>query len=217
MEKSNDYAAQRWWRTVPDDITPERAQASLDAWCERTPDLRVRFKDKQKMTVATFAAAEPLMPLPDPFPAMLTVERTVSPQALVSFDGNFYSVPPGHRDTEVTVTRRLGAEVIDIISAAGNTLARHRLEPKGAHVVVRPDEHVAALEKAVLATAGNTDAPCRRKKRIPPSDQARDEAERVRARLAGRGVSDDSGPVVDFTAYAAASRPITTDPAVGNN
>ena len=58
VEKSNDMAAQRWWRTVPDDITPELAQASLNGWCARTADRRVRWKDKQKMTVATFAAAE---------------------------------------------------------------------------------------------------------------------------------------------------------------
>jgi hypothetical protein len=190
VEKNNDYAAQRWWRTVPNDITPARAQASLDAWCAKTADLRVRYEDKQKMTVVTFAAAEPLSPLPErPYPAELIVERTVSPQALVDFDGNFYSVPPGHRDQRVTVTRRLDAEVIDIISAADNTLARHRLEPRGAHAVVRTDEHVAALEKAVLAAAGGDRAPCRRKKRIPPSPEALAEARRVRAALTGEADS----------------------------
>lgn len=211
VEKSNDMAAQRWWRTVPDDITPERAQASLDAWCQRTADLRVRWKNKQKMTVATFAQGEPLSPMPPPFPARLAVERTVSPQALVSFDGNFYSVPPGHRGQSVTIIRRLDTEVIDIVSAAGNTLARHRLEVRGAHAVVRTGEHVAALEKAVLAATGDNRAPCRRKKRIPPSQQALAEADRIRAVLAGHPVGDgDAEPVVDFAAYAAASRSIST-------
>lgn len=221
VEKSNDYAAQRWWRNLGDDVTPERAQASLDAWCARTADLRVRWKNKQKMTVATFAAAEPLSALPEqPYPAVLEVERAVSPQALVSFDGNFYSVPPGHRGQAVTVARRLNADVIDIVSAAGNTLARHRLEVRGAHVVVRTDEHVTALEKAVLAATGDNRAPCRRKKRIPPSEQALAEADRVRATLAGHPV-DDGDPIVDFAAYqanyAAASSPIGPEPAAGDN
>lgn len=224
VEKNNDYAAQRWWRTLGDELTPARAQASLDAWCAKTADLRVRWKHKQKMTVATFAKAEPLSPLPGkPYPAELVVERMVSPQALVDFDGNFYSVPPGHRDQRVTVTRRLDTEVIDIVSAAGNTLARHRLEPRGAHSVVRTDEHVAALEKAVLAAAGNDRAPCRRKKRIPPSAEALAQARQVRAALTGQtvrpGEADDAepgaagaaAPVVDFTAYAQASRTLTPD------
>jgi hypothetical protein len=115
--------------------------------------------DKQKMTVATFAMGEPLSLVPiRPYPAELRVEQTVSPQALVSFDGNYYSVPPGHRDQQVTVCWRLGETTIDIFSAASNTLARHHLEPRGAHAIARLDEHVTALEKAVLASAGDTAA-----------------------------------------------------------
>lgn len=215
VEKANDMAAQRWWRTVADEVSPQQAQASLDAWCARTCDLRVRWVKGSKMTVVTAAAAEPLSGLPAPFPAVLRVTRTVSAQALVSFDGNFYSVGPGHRDQEVTVVRRLGAEVIDIVSAAGNTLARHRLAPAGGHAVVRAAEHVAALEKAVLAAAGDGRPPCRRKQRIPLSAEAVAEARRVRAELAGQPLPADaatggmSGAVVDFAAYAAASRPLT--------
>ena len=33
VEKANDTAAQRWWRTLPDDITIVDAQASLDRFC----------------------------------------------------------------------------------------------------------------------------------------------------------------------------------------
>ena len=169
--------------------------------------------NRLKTTVVTAAKAEPLSPLPAPFPAELRVTRTVSAQALVGYDGNFYSVGPGHRDQEVTVVRVLGAGTIDIVSAAGNTLARHRLEPIGAHAVVRLGEHVAALEKAVLAASGDQRAPCRRKQSIPPSVQARAEAERVRARLAGQPLPTDiaTGAVIDFATYAAASRPLTVD------
>ncbi len=47
-----------------------------------------------KVSVATLAAAEPLAPIPAPYPAELTVERRVSAQALVALRGNLYSVPP---------------------------------------------------------------------------------------------------------------------------
>jgi hypothetical protein len=104
------------------------------------------------------------------------------------------------------VARVLGAGTIDVTSAAGNTLARHRLEPRGAHAIVRASEHVAALEKAVLASAGDTGAPCRRKQRIPPSAEALAEAGQIQARLAGQPAGGETGPVVDFAAYAAASR-----------
>ena len=109
---------------------------------------------------------------------------------------------------------------MDIVSAAGNTLARHRLEPAGAHAVVRADEHVAALEKAVLAASGDLRAPCRRKQRIPLSTEARAEAERVRARLAGQPLPTDThaaGAVIDFATYAAASRPLTTADTAGDD
>jgi hypothetical protein len=104
------------------------------------------------------------------------VERTVSPQALVGFDGNFYSIPPGHRDQLVTVRRRLDAELIDIVSAAGNTLVCRRLEPREPHAVVRVDEHVVMLEKTVPATVGDDRAPCRRKKHVPALPEALAEA-----------------------------------------
>ena len=45
VEKANHTAAQRWWRTLPDDITIEAAQASLDAFCVRVGDARRRVID----------------------------------------------------------------------------------------------------------------------------------------------------------------------------
>jgi transposase len=43
VEKANHVAAQRFWRTLPDDITVEQAQAALDEWCRRRGDLRLRL------------------------------------------------------------------------------------------------------------------------------------------------------------------------------
>src|SRR6266498_3789108 len=97
MEKANHSAAQRWWRTLPDQVTPAQAQARLDAWCARHGDARTRARDGARVTVGELAAAEPLAPLPRvPFPAVIEDTRAVSAQALVSWHGNFYSVPPGH-------------------------------------------------------------------------------------------------------------------------
>lgn len=48
VEKSNHSAAQRWWRTLPDDMTVSQAQASLDAFCTRIGDSRVRKRDGER-------------------------------------------------------------------------------------------------------------------------------------------------------------------------
>ena len=100
------------------------------------------------------------------FPAELAVARTVSAQALVSFRGNRYSVPPGMPGAQVIVRHRLGAEQLRIVTASGATVAVHRRAPNGAGVTVRDDGHVRALETKVLAAF--TDArPCRSKTRRP--------------------------------------------------
>ena len=120
VEKANHSVAQRWWRTLPDDLSPARAQERLDAWCARTGDARTRIRDGQRVTVGELAATEPLAPLPAvPFPAVIEDTRIVSAQALVSWHGNFYSVPPGHGGQQVTVRCRLGAATLDVITAAG--------------------------------------------------------------------------------------------------
>jgi hypothetical protein len=90
VEKSAHVIAQRWWRTLGDDITLAGAQAGLDRLCVKL-DARKRMRDGEPTTVGALADAEPLRPPPAPFPAMLDVERTVKDQALVPFRGNLYS------------------------------------------------------------------------------------------------------------------------------
>jgi transposase len=204
VEKANHSAAQRWWRTLPDDVTPAQAQAGLDGWCARHGDARRRVRDGERTTVGELAAAEPLAPLPAvPFPAVIEDTRVVSPQALVSWHGNAYSVPPGHGGQQVTVRHQLGAVTIDVVTAAGTVLARHRRAGDHAGAVVRDDGHVAALETRVLAARGQAGRPCRRKERRPPSARALAEAAAVR----GQG-GEPAGPVTDFAAWAAAARPL---------
>jgi len=105
VEKANDYITQAWWRTA-DVTTPEQAQASLDGFCSRVGDLRPR----EQATVGVLAAAERLRPVPrEPYRAVIEVLRKVSWGALVSFEGNRYSVPPAFVDATVIVSHRLGA------------------------------------------------------------------------------------------------------------
>jgi hypothetical protein len=69
VEKANHVAAQRFWRTLPDDVTVEEAQTRLERWCATRGDVRLRATADGTASVATVAATEPLRPAPaDPFP-----------------------------------------------------------------------------------------------------------------------------------------------------
>jgi hypothetical protein len=211
VEKANHTAAQRWWRTLADECSPEQAQASLDRWCALRGDTRLRPTADGKATVATIAASEPLTAVPSPFPAVLAVERTATAQALVAFRGNHYSVPPELARAPVTVTHRLGATHIDLATNGGITIARHHLAPAGAGATVRDTGHVQALERAAMAAFTDA-APHRRKQRIPPGPAAQAAAEALRTRPGPRE-SAPSTPdttagqvVVDLARYAAAAR-----------
>jgi len=205
VEKSNHSAAQRWWRTLPDELSVTQAQASLDAFCARVGDARVRKREGQRTTVAALAQAEPLAPLPPAFPATVTAERIVTSQALVAFRGNRYSVPPGLTGATVTVSHRLGQHILDIATgtatSGGTVLARHRREVDGAGVLVRDTVHVHALESAVLA-AFDSSKPCARKVRRPPTPAALAEAEHLR----GTRHVEEHEVVVDLARYAQAAR-----------
>ena len=175
VEKANHTAAQRWWRTLPDEVSAAEAQARLEVFCAAKTDTRRRVVDMvgTRATVAELAAAERLRPLPAvAFPATVTVGRTVRAQALVAFRGNRYSVPPELAGAKVGVTHRLGTATLDVVTASGTVLARHRRAPDGAGVTIRTDAHVTALERAALA-AFDTARPHRRKQRIPPGPAAR--------------------------------------------
>lgn len=216
VEKANHVAAQRFWRTLPDDVTVEQAQQRLDRWCAKRGDIRLRPTADGKSSVATVAAAEPLRPPPAaPFPATLQVSRTVSAQALVSFRGNRYSVAPELAGAGVTVSHRLGAGHLDIATETGTVIARHALAPEGAGAMVRDHDHVAALEQAAMAAA-TPQRPHRSKQRIPPGQAARAAADALRAHRGGTtptGSSATGGDVViDLARYAAAAAARTTLP-----
>ncbi len=163
------------------------AQRQFDRFCERTGDCRPRSiakleelvgqeasvtflaqRGRRRPRVGDLAGLERLRPLPAAcYPATIEVHNSVGPSALVPFEGNAYSVPPGLIGAEVTVRHRLGAAGIEIVSGAGVLLASHPRETPGGGYVVRDPAHKAALEHVVLA-AFTTDPPCRRKANRPP-------------------------------------------------
>ena len=58
------------------------------------------------------------------------------------------------------VRHRLGEVALEVVTDTGVVLARHRRAPDGAGAVVCAPEHVAALQKVVLANFADR-PPCR--------------------------------------------------------
>jgi transposase len=192
VEAAIRYIGRSWWRTARA-AGPAEAQRSLDAWCVEVADKRRRGP----LTVAAKAGAEPLLPLPAAaYPAELRVERAVSASALVSFEGNRYSVPPALAGRTVTVRLRVGEPLLEIVSAAGALVATHRRAPAGAGQLVRSPAHRDALEQAVLA-AFTTRPRCARKPNRPPSREA--------LALAAAGAGDVDIPSLESYARLAAA------------
>lgn len=190
VEAAIKYVTRSWWRTSPV-ASLGQAQADLDRWAVAVSDRRKRPDG----AIAELAAQEPLLALPTTaFPALLQTERVVSRTAMVAFEGNRYSVPPGHIGQTVTVRARLGELHVEIVSAAGRRIARHRRAPAGAGQVLQSAEHARLLERAVL-DAFTTERPCRRKANRPPGPPALAEAARLRG-------NDGAAVVVDLADYA---------------
>jgi transposase len=190
VEKQIHFLTQRWWRTL-DATNLADAQASLDRFCATTGDNRRRGD----ATVGALGASEPLLPLPPvAYPAEGTLTRIVAANALVSVDGNRYSVPPAFVGSEVKVKQRLGCDELIIISGAGSVVATHRAGPRGVGRLIRLPQHTRALENVVLA-AFTTDQPCPKKPNRPPTGAALAIATEI------SGSSDRSGPVIDLSVY----------------
>ena len=208
VEKTNHTAAQRWWRTLADEVTAEQAQVDVDRFATVRGDTRLRATADGKTAVATVAAAEPLRPVPAvPYPAVLTEGRVASRQALVAYRGNRYSVPPELAGGQVIVSVPLHGDHLDVTTASGVVVARHRLVGDGAGAVIRDSGHVLALERAAMAAATSA-RPHRRKERIPPGPAATAAADT----LLGRDRPPALSPVVDLAAYERAARGRNTLP-----
>lgn len=208
VEKSNHTAAQRWWRTLPDEVTAEQAQTSCDTFCRTRSDVRMRPTSDGRASVITVAKREPLRPPPTaPYPATVTETRTVSRQALVAWRGNQYSVPPEVAMSEVTVNERLGDGHIDIATVSGIVIARHRLAAAGSGAQVRDHGHVVALDTLAKAGASSSRRPHRRKERIPPGQAARDAADELRRNTSTTNAEvATQASVIDMSVYERAAQ-----------
>lgn len=147
-----------------------------------------------------------------PYPVIVSEPRTASRQALVAYRGNRYSVPPELAAAQVIVSHPLGAHFLDIATAGGIVIARHRMPADGLGVVVRDGGHVIALDAAAMATA-TTGRPHRRKERIPPGAAARDAAAHLLrqrdgkpAAAADKPTSSTDSTVIDLSAYERAAQ-----------
>jgi transposase len=191
VEAAIKYLTGSWWSSAPVS-TPAQAQATLDRFCVEVADLRPRGAS----SVGELAGRERLRGLPPlPFPAEIAAERPVGRSALVSFEGNSYSVSAALAgERQVTVRAKVGERAVRIFSPAGVLLATHRRAPAGAGQVVRSGEHAAELQAAVLSVF-TTRPPCKRKQNRPPGPAAQAAAARL------RGEQPDH-VVVDLERYA---------------
>jgi hypothetical protein len=212
VEKINHTAAQRWWRTLADEMTAEQAQADVDRFARVRGDTRLRATADGRSSVATVATSEPLAVLPAvPYPVIVTEARTASRQALVSYRGNRYSVPPELAGAQVKVSHPVGAEFCDIATTSGIVIARHRMAADGLGVMIRDSGHVIALDTAAMAAAA-TGRPHRRKERIPPGPEAKAAAAQLLRLHAEATPSDQSctpstdSTVIDLSAYERAAQ-----------
>jgi len=195
VERGIDYLTRSWWTSAPVS-TPAQAQADLDRFTISKGDRRRRDTE----TVGSLADAEPLLALPaQAFPAILEVERTVDRSAMVAFEGNRYSSGPELVGQRVTVGARLGELTVEIRSASGAVVARHRRAPSGAAQTIRTNEHARALKAEVLAQFSTGAAARKRKANRPPGEAAIAEARRLKQGSAADAV------VVDLAAYAKAA------------
>ena len=212
MEKINHTAAQRWWRTLADEATVEQAQVSVDRFAAVRGDTRIRATADGRSSVAVVAKTEPLQPVPAlPYPVIVAETRAASRQAMVSYRGNRYSVPPELAAAQVVVSHPVGGEFCDIATTSGLIVARHRMAADGLGVMVRDSGHVIALDTAAMATAA-TGRPHRRKERIPPGPAAKAAAAQLLAiKRPSTTAIETSTPstdstVIDLSAYERAAQ-----------
>ncbi len=128
VEAAIRFIGGRFWRTLRATSIGE-AQQALEHFAAGTSDERRRHGS----TVGELGSAEPLRALPaSAFPAEIAVERVASRSALGAFEGNRYSVPPGHSGRRVVVRARVSELLLTVFSPAGTLVATYRRAPAGA-------------------------------------------------------------------------------------
>lgn len=191
VEAAVKFISGRWWRTAKV-ASMHEAQRSLDAFTLGVSDRRAR----RGSTVGELGSSEPLQVLPAlAFPAEILVERVATRSALVAFEANHYSVPPGYAGQRLALRARVGEPHLRILTAQGTRVATHRRAPAGAGQTIRTSEHATQLERAVL-DAFTTQTACRRKRNRPPGQTALTELAKL------HGHAETVAPVASLTDYA---------------
>lgn len=191
VEAAIKFIAGRWWRTAKVGSMRD-AQQSLDTFTLAVSDQRGR----RGSTVGELGCSEPLRALPVlAFPAEIVVERVATRSALVAFETNHYSVPPGYAGQRLAVRARVGEPHLRIVTAQGIKVATHRRAPAGAEQTIRSTEHQVQLERAIL-DAFTTQTACRRKTNRPPGETALAELAKL------HGHAETVAPVVSLADYA---------------
>jgi transposase len=192
VEAAIKFIGGRWWRTARARSMRE-AQQSLDTFTVTVSDQRAR----RGSTIGELGNAEPLRPLPVlAFPAEIVVDRVASRSALMLFETNKYSVPPGYARQTLRIRARVGEPELRIVTTSGIPVATHRRAPNGAEQTIRSPEHQVQLERAVLA-AFTTQTTCRAKRNRPPGDGALAELSKLHQHAPPR-----VPPVVSLADYA---------------
>ena len=211
VEKSAHTIAQRWWRTLPDEVTVAAAQASLDRLCVRLGRPQAgprRDADHGRGAGRGRAAAGDAGAVPggargrahgrQPGAGGLPRQPVLRPaRARRRAGGGAAQARCGHPG---------------LASRAGGGAGPPRPPPDGAGAVVRDEEHVTALD---AGGAGRLLRPgaCRPKTRRPPSAAARAEAERIRRARTGDTAAGEQ-VVIDFADLRRAPSPPLTRPGV---
>src|SRR5450755_4755933 len=192
VEAAIKFIGGRWWRTA-NVASMLEAQQSLDTFTLDVSDRRGR----RGSTVGELGNSEPLRPLPVlAFPAEIIVDRVCSRSALVLFETNKYSVPPGYAGQPLILRARVGEPHLRILTATGIKVATHRRAPTGAEQTIRSREHAVQLERAVL-DAFTTHTACRSKTNRPPGAGALAELAKLHGQPPGK-----VAPVVSLSDYA---------------
>jgi hypothetical protein len=139
MGRAHRSVIRYWWANdLANDMGMQAAQHSLDRMAERSDGRRRR---------ATCEARALLALPPRPFPAKVCAERTVDPQGLVPFDGNFYAVPADLVGAQVEVHLRLGEPRLSVSTARGAVIACFEKAPTGMGATVIGSTDLITLER----------------------------------------------------------------------
>lgn len=133
------YVRRSWWQHAPAP-TLAHAQSDLDRWSMSVSDRRRR----NGREVGVLRQRESLIALPPGmYPAQLVTESVVGEDALVPFEGNRYGVSSRYIGETVSIHSRAGSLHLEIHSATGRRLARHRRAPIGAGRSIVPPRHLS--------------------------------------------------------------------------